>query len=198
MSTPTVTPGAFVPSRFLQRQLYSIGAGSAVIIAAFVIWPKWAAWLLTTTFLPHAYCYLGNPSLVWSHVVADSLIAIAYLGISITLGYLGFRGRRDIPFHWMFLAFGLFILARGGTHLMEAITIWTPVYILSAAVKVFTAMVSLTRAAVLPFTVPHAFNLVRQAKISEQVTAKLRQRGKKSSSSARSSSPGQEQPGRNL
>jgi len=174
MSTPTVTPGAFVPSRLLQRQLYFIGAGSAVIIAAFVIWPRWAAWLLTTNFLPHAYCYLGNPSLVWTHVVADSLIAIAYLGISITLGYLGFRGRRDIPFHWMLLAFGLFILACGGTHIMEAITIWTPVYILSAAVKLFTAVVSLTTAAVLPFTVPHAFNLVRQAKTSEQVTAKLR------------------------
>ena len=74
----------------------------------------------------------------------------------------------------MFLAFGLFILACGGTHLMEAVTIWIPVYILSAAVKVLTAIVSLTTAAVLPFTVPHAFDLVRQAKTSEQVTAKLR------------------------
>jgi two-component sensor histidine kinase len=174
MSTPSLTPRSFVPSRFMERQLYAIGVGSALTIGALIIWPSWTKWLLAADFLPHAYCYLGNPRLVWSHVVADSLIAIAYLAISVTLGYLGYRGRRDIPFHWMFLAFGLFILACGGTHFMEAVTIWTPVYILSAAVKLFTAAVSLTTAAVLPFTVPHAFALVRQARISEQVTAKLR------------------------
>jgi len=74
----------------------------------------------------------------------------------------------------MFLAFGLFILACGGTHFMEAVTIWTPVYILSTTIKIFTAAVSLTTAAILPFTVPHAFELVRQARRSEQVTANLR------------------------
>jgi two-component sensor histidine kinase len=174
MSTPAISPGSFVPSRFLPRQLYAVGIGAALTIGAFIIWPRLTEWLLNTDFLPHAYCYLGNPRLVWSHVIADSLIAIAYLAISVTLGYLGYRGRHAIPFHWMFLAFGLFILACGGTHFMEAVTIWTPVYILSAAVKVFTAVVSLTTAAVLPFTVPHAFELVRQAKTSEQVTAKLR------------------------
>jgi two-component sensor histidine kinase len=158
----------------MKRQLYAIGVGSALIVSALIIWPRLTAWLLKADFLPHAYCYLGNPRLVWSHVVADSLVAIAYLAISITLGYLGYRGRRDIPFHWMFLAFGLFILACGGTHFMEVVTILTPVYILSAAVKLFTAAVSLTTAAVLPFTVPHAFELVRQAKTSEQVTTKLR------------------------
>jgi two-component sensor histidine kinase len=112
--------------------------------------------------------------LVWTHVVADSLIGIAYLTISVTLGYLVHKARRDIPFHWMFLAFGLFIIACGGTHFMEVVTIWIPVYIFSAAVKLFTAVASLTTAAVLPFTVPRVLALVRQAKTSEQTTAKLR------------------------
>ena len=174
MSTPSITSGSFVPSRFLKRQLHVIGAGAAITIGVFIVWPRLTAWLLTTDFLPHKYCYLGNPRLVWTNVVADSLIGIAYLAISVTLGYLGYKGWRDIPFHWMFLAFGLFILACGGTHFMEVVTIWIPVYILSAAVKLFTAAVSLTTAAVLPFTVPHAFELVLQAKKSGQVTANLR------------------------
>jgi len=89
-------------------------------------------------------------------------------------GVLGYKGRRDIPFHWMILAFGLFILACGGTHFMETVTIWMPVYVLSSTVKLFTAAVSITTAAVLPFTVPHAFELVRQARTSEKVTANLR------------------------
>lgn len=50
-------------------------------------------------------------------------LGIAYLAISGTLVYLVYRARRDIPFRWMFLAFGLFIVACGGTHFMEVVTI---------------------------------------------------------------------------
>lgn len=115
-----------------------------------------------------------DPGLVWTHVVADSLIGIAYLAISATLAYLVYKARRDIPFHWMFLAFGLFIVACSGTHFMEVVTVWIPVYIFSAGLKLLTALVSLTTAAVLPFTVPRILNLAQQAKASEQVTTKLR------------------------
>ena len=174
MSTPTMGPASFVPSRFLKRQLYAIGLGSVLTTSAFIIWPRLTGWMLTTDFLAHRYCYLGNRGLVWTHVVADAMIAIAYLAISVTLAYVGFKGRRDIPYHAMFLAFGLFIIACGGTHFMEVVTVWTPVYILSATVKLFTAVVSLTTAAVLPFTVPNVFGLVREAKESKQVTAQLR------------------------
>jgi two-component sensor histidine kinase len=173
MSSPAVSPGSFIPSRFLKRQFFAIAVASSLTIVTLIFWPRLAGWLLTSKFLPHAYCYLRNPGLVWTHVTADSLIGISYLAISVTLGYLGYKGRRDIPYHWMFLAFGLFILGCGGTHFVEAVTVWIPVYVLSAALKVFTAAVSLTTAAVLPFTVPHVFDLIRQAKITEQRTAEL-------------------------
>lgn len=112
--------------------------------------------------------------MVWSHVTADTLIGTAYFAISVTLAYLVYKGRRDIPFHWMFLAFGLFIVACGGTHFMEVATIWIPAYVLSAAVKIFTALASVTTAVVLPFTVPRIMALVQKAKASELVTAELR------------------------
>jgi two-component sensor histidine kinase len=174
MSTPLEATGSFVPSRFLKRQLYVIGVGATCIVSAFIFWPRLAAWLLATNFLPHAFCYLGNPRLVWTNVMADSMVGIAYVAISATLGYLAYKGWREIPFHWMFVAFGLFILACGGTHFMEVVTIWIPVYILAAAVKLFTAAVSVTTAVVAPFTVPHAFELIQQARISERVTTNLR------------------------
>lgn len=74
----------------------------------------------------------------------------------------------------MLLAFGLFIVACGGTHFMEVVTIWIPVYVLSATVKLFTAAASVTTAIVLPLTVPRILTLVQQEKISEQVIAELR------------------------
>jgi two-component system, NarL family, sensor histidine kinase UhpB len=72
-------------------------------------------------FMPHGYCYLWDRGLVWLHVVSDVLIAVAYFSIPITLLYF-VRKRRDLPFHWMFVCFGVFIVACGTTHVME---VWT-------------------------------------------------------------------------
>lgn len=91
---------------------------------------------------PHEYCYLQQPTLVWLHVIADLLIGLAYVSISATLGYLVYRASKDIPFNWVFLAFGLFIISCGFTHFMEVWVIWKPVYWLSGYVKVVTAAAS--------------------------------------------------------
>jgi two-component sensor histidine kinase len=174
MSTLTISPGLSGPPRSNKSLLYAIAVVSVLAISPFMIWPVLSARLLATNFLPHQFCYLRNPGMIWTQVAADSLIGIAYFTISITLAYLIYKTRRDIPFHWMFLAFGLFIIACGGTHFMEVVTIWIPVYVFSAAVKIFTAAASITTAIVLPFTVPRVLTLVQQAKTSQQVTAKLR------------------------
>ncbi len=157
-----------------RRQFSLMAAASVLVIASVLGGPGLAKGLLNANYLPHLYCYLGSPVLIWTHVLADTLIGIAYFSISIMLAYLICRARRDIPFHWMFLAFGLFIIACGGTHFMEVVTIWIPVYVFSAAVKIFTALASVTTAVALPFTVPRVLTLVQQAKLSEQATAKLR------------------------
>lgn len=174
MSTPAATPDVFHPSPSSGRQkLIASAVVVAVLAAPFLVWRGLSQPLLSSNFLPHLVCYLQKPGLVWTHVTADSLIALAYLSISLTLGYLVYRGRRDIPFHWMFLAFGLFIVACGGTHLVEVVTIWKPVYVLAAMVKVFTATVSLMTAAVLPFTVPKVLALIQNAKVAEETTIQL-------------------------
>lgn len=157
-----------------RRARYLIVAASMLVLSPIFLWPHLSRALLTTEFLPHLFCYLRNPRLIWTHVIADGLIGLAYFAISVTLAYLIQKGRRDIPFHWVFLAFGLFIIACGGTHFMEVVTIWVPVYVLSAVVKVFTALASVSTAVVLPFTVPRVLTLVQQAKSSQEATARLR------------------------
>ena len=94
--------------------------------------------LFSSDFMPHGYCYLWKPGLVWLHVVSDALIALAYFSIPITLIYF-IRKRRDLPFNWMFLCFGIFILACGTTHAMEVWTLWHGTYWLSGAIKIVTA-----------------------------------------------------------
>jgi PAS domain S-box-containing protein len=175
MSTPATTPGWFDSSQFPTRQIFFATAILLAIVAGpFLICPTLAARLLATNFLPHLYCYLGKPALVWTHVVADFLIGLSYVAISGSLVYLVQKGRRDIPFHWMFLAFGAFIVACGGTHFMEAVTVWVPVYVLSGSLKVVTALVSLATAILLPFTVPQILTLLQTAKASEAAEGKFR------------------------
>ena len=116
--------------------------------------------------VPHGYCYLWNPWIVWLHVVSDSLIALSYFCIPIALVYF-VRRRKDLPFDWIFLMFGLFILGCGTTHLMEVWTIWRPVYVLSGVIKALTAAISVVTALVLIPLVPKALALPSQAQISE-------------------------------
>ena len=121
-----------------------------------------------TSFLPHGFCYDWNPRLVWTHVISDMVIALSYLAISTTLAWLVYKCRGDVPFSWILVAFGAFIIACGGTHFVEVITLWKPYYWLSANVKVVTAIASLTTAIALPPLVPHMIALLRTAKLSEE------------------------------
>jgi PAS domain S-box-containing protein len=114
--------------------------------------------LFSSDFMPHGYCYLWKPGLVWLHVVSDALIALAYFSIPVTLVYF-IRKRRDLPFHWMFVSFGLFILACGTTHAMEVWTLWHGTYWLSGAIKVITAAASVPTAVLLVRLVPQMLAL---------------------------------------
>lgn len=113
MATPTITPRLVEPFRSAKRQLYTAGIAVVLAITPFVIWPRLSGRLLSADFLPHVYCYLRNPGLVWTHVVADSLIGISYFAISITMAYLVYQGRHDLPFRGLLTAYGLFIVACG-------------------------------------------------------------------------------------
>jgi hypothetical protein len=106
-------------------------------------------------YMPHGHCYLWNPELVWLHVVSDALTALAYTSIPFTLLHFA-RKRRDIPFNWMFLCFGVFIVACGATHYMEIWTLWTPTYWLSGVIKAVTAAASVPTAVLLIRLVPEA------------------------------------------
>ncbi len=123
-------------------------------------------------FMPHGYCYLWNPGLVWLHVASDALITAAYLSIPLTLVYF-VRKRRDLPFHWMFLCFGTFIVACGATHLMEIWNLWHADYWLAGFVKAVTALASVSTAILLIPLVPKVLAL-RSPRDLEQSERKFR------------------------
>ncbi|MBW4492061.1 MAG: ATPase [Oscillatoria princeps RMCB-10] len=104
-------------------------------------------------FIPHGHCYLWKPGLVGLHIVSDTLIALAYLTIPLELIYI-VKKRGDLPFDWIFMLFGSFIVCCGITHIMEIWTLWHPTYWLSGFLKAITAGVSLCTAAVMVHLIP--------------------------------------------
>ncbi len=94
-----------------------------------------------TQYMPHGHCYLWQTPLVWLHVTADFLIAIAYFSIPAMLIYFIFK-RRDVPFLGIFALFGAFIIFCGTGHLLEIWTLWHPAYWLSGIEKGATALIS--------------------------------------------------------
>ena len=86
-------------------------------VAALVIWlaiRAVAAALPTAEFMPHGYCLLWNPAILRLQVISDGIIGLTYHCIPVALIYLWLR-RRDLPFHWLFLMFGAFIVSCGTT-----------------------------------------------------------------------------------
>jgi len=115
-------------------------------------------WFSPNGFMPHGFCYQWKPALIWLHAVSDSLIALAYFLIPIVLIQLA-RRRRDFPFSWMFVCFGVFIAACGATHAMDVWTLWFPSYWLSGGVKVITAIASVPTAVFLVRLMPQVVSL---------------------------------------
>jgi signal transduction histidine kinase len=152
-----------------QNNFTSIAVVLAVALALILVSPGLLQTLLTANdFMPHGHCYLWRPGLVWLHIGSDSLIALAYIAISAALAYLVYKTRQEIPFHWMFLAFGSFIIACASTHVMEVWTLWHPTYWLSGGLKLITAIASVTTAIALPPLIPKALALLEAAKLSEE------------------------------
>ena len=108
--------------------------------------------------MPHGYCYLWNTGLVRLHLVSDSLIALSYFSIPVTLVFF-IRKRRDLPFSWIFVCFGVSILACGAAHGMEVWNLWHASYWLSGGVKAITALASAATAILLVRLTPPALAL---------------------------------------
>ena len=116
-------------------------------------------WLITSgNFMPHGYCYRWQPGLVWLHAISDSLIFLAYMSIPITLLKIA-RGRKDIPFNWVFMCFGTFIVACGLTHAMEVWNLWHAMYWLAGLAKALTAAASIATAILLVRLVPQVLTI---------------------------------------
>ncbi|GAB4436022.1 MAG: ATP-binding protein [Chloroflexi bacterium OHK40] len=156
------------------RPMLLAGAALCALALSAIFLPGIGPALLRTDgYAPHGYCILWQPGLLWFHVSNDILIGSSYVAIASTLAFLVFRARRDLPFTWVFLAFGIFIISCGSTHFIEVYTFWQPVYWLSGYLKTITAVASVATALALPPLIPRILGLLSAARLSNERKAQL-------------------------
>jgi signal transduction histidine kinase len=179
-------PAASKSANLLRRALLVVavlGVGVSFALRS----PSVAAIFDTGSFMPHGHCYLWLPSMVWLQVSSNTVIGVSYVVISSLLVYFVWK-RKDLPFDWMFMAFGLFIVACGVGHFIDVITLWRPMYWLAGIEKGFTALVSVLTAILLLPLLPKALalpspedlrrsNLKLQAEIAERKLAERKLAG---------------------
>jgi len=104
---------------------------------------EWFRSLSNPYFMPHGHCYLWQPDVLWTHVISDSVIALAYYAIPVVLGLFLYKRKQDIPYKELVALFVAFIFLCGTTHLMAVYVTWIPAYELEGWIKALTALVSI-------------------------------------------------------
>ena len=118
----------------------------------------------SAVFLPHWHCLAGNTRVLWTTVIADLVTALSCTAIAATLVIIVRRSGNELPFRGFFWAFGVFIVSCVLSHFLEIVTVWKPVYWLSATAKVVTALASIGAAAILAFAAADIINFTRTAR----------------------------------
>lgn len=120
--------------------------------------------------MPHGYCYTWQPGLLWSMVVSEGLVALAYFSIPVALLFF-LRRQPTIRYRGVFLLFSAFIFFCALTHVIGIVNIWIPLYRMEVALMVMTAAVSIATALMLWPLLPRASDF-----LNEQNTLKVQMR----------------------
>ena len=106
-------------------------------------------------YMAHGYCLLWKPWLVAMHASSDILIFGSYFAIPVAI-WIFLSKRKDLKLKPLAVLFAAFIFLCGLTHVIQAVTLWWPVYETQGYVKAITAIVSVTTAIAIFPLIPKA------------------------------------------
>ena len=123
--------------------------------------------LFDGSFMPHGYCLLWQPDLLFLYVAGDILTATSYFVIPTALIYY-VQQRRDLVFNWIFQLFAAFILFCGITHTMQAVNIWYGYYYLEGITILITGLISALTAIMVWRLMPQALAMPSRIDLLEK------------------------------
>ncbi len=150
----------FAPKKSLVRQTLELVpriVAPAAALAILIIFPML---LMPGTAMNIRGANPGNMSqpLMMVMAIANALIAISYASIPFFL-IVFVRRRKDMPFTWIIVLFGLFILACGTTHITHVIGLWWDVNWWQATIDAICAIISVATAVVVWPVLPRLLSI---------------------------------------
>jgi len=108
-------------------------------------------WLFQSDWMPHRYCVLGNPWLVWPQVIADAIIALSFITMPFAIAQFVNKNHEKlvaagIGFVRLFALLELFMFCCGVRHLVQVYTMFVGAYVLDEMVTLVTACFALPTA----------------------------------------------------
>ena len=122
-------------------------------------------------FEPHSMHFIGNQGLMWFIIIGNALIALSYTLIPFAMIYL-VRKRRDIPFNWMLLLYGLFIILCGMTHIVHIMIFFYPAYWLQGIIDILTGIISFATFIAFVYIIPFILKIPSPKQL-EETTVRL-------------------------
>lgn len=120
--------------------------------------------LFSSDYMPHGMCYGWEPSILWTSIASDVLIAASYF--SIPFAILLFQRKKQVTeYRNVFYLFSAFIFLCGLSHIFGIVTIYKGLYGYQALIKLATALVSFITAIAVFYYLPTALKLPSQLEL---------------------------------
>lgn len=132
----------------------------------------WLQQFINPSFMPHGHCYLWRSDILWTHVISDAAIGIAYFLIPLVLGVIIYKRQDALPHKDIFALFIAFIFFCGTTHFVQIYVTWYPLYEYQGWIKALTAFTSVLTVIVLAPKLPQ---LIRLSGVEEENNRNLKE-----------------------
>jgi diguanylate cyclase (GGDEF)-like protein/PAS domain S-box-containing protein len=136
---------------------------------------KFGDWFALIDPAPVGTAFDWSPGILYLYAFSDVLIILSCYSIPLAFAYFVWH-RKDLQHRWIFLVFGIFILAYGMTHLVSLVLLWHPVYWLDISMKFLTAAVSIGTAYMVLKILPHALKIPNPTQLAAEVEAEIQER----------------------
>lgn len=125
--------------------------------------------LFSGDYMPHGMCFAWEPSILWTTIISDLMIATSYFSIPIAILYY-FHKRPPQKYVFLFWLFAAFIFLCGLTHLYSIYTLYNGYYGIHAIIKALTAMVSFVTAIAVYRYLPLALRIPSPSELMTEKT----------------------------
>lgn len=124
---------------------------------------------------PMAVLFKGASGYLYLYALAHVLILLSCLAIPLAFAHF-VKHRDDLQHRWVFLAFGVFTLSYGFSHLASLVLLWKPVYSTHLMLTLVAAGIAVATAYMVYRILPHALKIQNPTRLAAEVEAEIKER----------------------